>query len=246
MALVRKLGAEGMDNAHDIQNDKWLREALGGLSRETHIPPEIILADARGDLTAEGHEIVASHVKDCGDCRAVVRLAEEAIRVESLPVPELSDSEVAMPKTLESKARLLARFNAKRDEIVEKVAQLLLPKEVWFSIKPTVAVVRNWSRTSQPKRVEYSNDLAAAAFSSEATSEQTKNFEVVINVVSLIDWIGDVLLERHNDLEKMRQELPSYVDQAVLAIDNVALDEHSKQETVRILSDGLLVNEEGC
>ena len=230
-----------MDN-NNIMNSPEIRKMLSELKGKVHIPSELILADAMGELSTEGHLKVISHIKDCEECEKILQAVKKSLDHE-VDIDEQMDaiSNIPVEPKLGSKLKLAATVNSKRDEIAEKIALLLLSKDSWFCIRPAITVYRNWLKTSVETDVIESEELPVAAFSSGG-AEDREDFEVIINAVKFADYTCDLLVERCNSLEEVQQKLPEFAKDGIAMFDNLKLDEKARNGILEVLLENLSIN----
>ena len=155
-----------MDNSDDIMNSPQIRDILSELKGDVHIPFEFILADAEGKLSSDGHSKVASHLNICHECNNIFKHAEDFQKhAKDSDEEGGTPSSISINAALRQKLQLATTVNSKRDEVAKEIAQLLLPEDMWFSIKPSIVVYRNWLKSSVKIEVEEAEPLSVAAFS---------------------------------------------------------------------------------
>jgi hypothetical protein len=226
-----------MKNNDDIMNNPKIKRLLSELEGKVHIPFELIVADAQGKLSSEGHSKVALHIKACKDCGEVFKLIKESLGYEKEDADESGvASNIPVSAALQSKLKLAAAVNSKRDEIAEKVAKLLLLKEAWFAVEPAIAAYRNCLKISTETSGVEREELAVAAFTS-GVSENREDFEIIISSVKFADYICDMLAERCNRLEEIEQKLPGFVDDAMAIFDEAKLDQSGKEKVLHLLKE---------
>lgn len=234
-----------MNNIGDTTNKEPIKQMLSKLSDQTHPSPEMVLAYARGALSQDGRSKIALHIKDCKECAEILTIAKESLRAEEdlLSQEAKSKSVVPISPQVAAKLKLVTTLNSKKDDLTEKVAKLLLPKDSWVSIKPTIVIAR--SRHKYPAQVHKDNidELPVAAFSSGVGEEGRGDYEVVMNVINFIDIVHDLILERCKTVTDIKSELPACVDDAIIMLDGLKLDEEAKKEILKVLSKSLSTDE---
>ena len=227
-----------MSNSENVTDDSWLNEALAELRGDMHIPTEIMMADARGVLSAEGHRIVASHVGDCDVCQRAMQMAKDAL---DGPVysSEASESVPEMPDSLAAKAKLVARLNQKRDEIVGSIAKLLLPEEVWFAIKPAISISRRWEKNSAIQTEGDTGRPMAAAFGSGSSKESEQCIQTVLGVVVFFDSVSDLILEQADNLSDAKSKMGDCVARTAIEHDPFSGNPRTEEQVVRIITGSL-------
>lgn len=179
-----------MNARDDIFENEHLRQLLSNLRKDAHIPPEIILADIRGDLSPEGHTVIDSHVRACEQCRQVLDLARKISEEKSQSEQQSNNTvseDMALPEAISAKATLLSYCLKRRDEIVYRLIRLVLPEELWFSIRPAVAAVRSLRQcpTSGVAGVPY--DLTASVFATRSNKgEEASTAEAMVEFVDTV------------------------------------------------------------
>jgi hypothetical protein len=231
-----------MKNNDDIMNNPKIKRLLSELEGKVHIPFELIVADAQGKLSSEGHSKVALHIKACKDCGEVFKLIKESLGYEKEGTDESGvASNIPVSAALQSKLKLAAAVNSKRDEIAANVAKLLLSKEAWFAIKPAIAAYRIWLNTSVEKKTVGRDELAVAAFTG-GSSGSREDFEIIISSVKFADYICDMLVERCNSLEEIEQKLLEFVDEGMAIFGDTKFYDVTKNEiakiTKKVICDG--------
>lgn len=231
-----------MDN-DDIMNSPEIKKMLSGLKGKVHVPFELMVADAEGKLSSKGHSKVISHIKTCDECGKVFQVVKESLDYE-VDIDEQMDtiSTIPIEPKLGSKLKLAATVNSRRNEIAEKIARLLLSKDLWFCIKPAITVYRNWLKTSVETDVVESEELPVAAFSG-SSEENMETFEVIINAVKFADYTCDLLVERCSSLREVQQQLLEFAKDAMVMFDDLKLDEEAKTKILGVLSENLSADE---
>jgi hypothetical protein len=235
-----------MNDNENFMNKEPFKQILPELGKQIHMPPEMILAYARGVLSQDGRSKVASHIKGCNECDDVFNLAKKFLKAEQEFDSNNfeSKSAVHLNSRVKSKLELAALLNSKKDELVEMVAKLLLLEDSWISIRPTIIVARNRHEHSARTHKENADELPVAAFSSGTGLEGKRDYDVVIRVIGFVDLVCDLLLERCKTMAEIKSELPVCVDNAIAVLDSVKLSEKSSIEILKVLSKHLSTNED--
>jgi len=233
-----------MNNIEDTTNNEPIKQMLSKLSNQTHPSPEMVLAYARGALSQDGLTKITLHIKDCKECAEILTIAKESLRAEEdLGSQEAkSKSVVPISPQVAAKLKLVAMLNSKKDELVEKMAKLLLPKESWFSIRPTIVIAKSRHKYSTRLHEEKRDELPIAAFSSGVGEEGRRDYEVVMKVMKFIDLVHELLLERCKTMADIKSELPAGVDDVITMFDDIKLDEEAKSEILKVLLESLSTN----
>lgn len=229
-----------MNDIEDITNKESVRQMLSKLSNQMHPSPEMILAYARGILSQDGRAKIELHIKDCKECAEIFNIAKKSLQAKDFGSQDVkSKSIVPISPEVAAKLKLVTMLNSKKDELVEKVAKLLLPKDSWVSIKPTIVIAR--SRHKYPAQVHKDNidELPVAAFSSGVGEEGKRDYEVVMKAIEFIDLTHDLLLERCKIQEDIQSELPACMNDAIVMFDDLKLNEEAKNEILKVLSESL-------
>jgi hypothetical protein len=231
-----------MDN-DDIMNSPEIKKLLSELKGKVHIPFELILADAMGRLSTEGHSKVLSHMKTCSECRNIRQYIKEAMDgKESFDGQNGFALNIPIGSVPQPKLKLVATVNSKRNKIAEETAKLFIPENSWFCIKPAITAYRNWLQSSTEADVAKTEELAVAAFTS-GISDNRKDFEKVISAVKFADFICDLLVEHCNNLNEIEQKMSESVDDGMAMFDDLKLDEKAKNEILKVLSESLSTDE---
>jgi len=235
-----------MNDNENFMNKEPFKQILPELGKQMHMPPEMILAYARGVLSQDGRSKVASHIKDCKECTEVFNLANRFLKAEQEYDSEglESKSAVHLSRRVKSKLELAVLLNSKKDELVEMVSKLLLPRKSWVSIQPAIIVAKNRHKHSARIHHEDEEELPVAAFSSGAGLEGKRDYDVVIRVIGFVDLVRDLLLERCKTMAEIKSELPVCVDNAIAVIDDVKLCRKSSTEILKVLSKHLSTHED--
>jgi hypothetical protein len=234
-----------MSDGDNSKTRKTLEEALRELGDVVHVPPEVILAYADGRLASPARESIGKHLDKCDECQQVLRLARESMVSEKTTTGRQNDATGLAPEPIASKALLIAHIYGKRDDVVQEVARLLLPKELWFSIRPTVKTLRNWRKTtSHDDRGHDISELPAAAFAGGGGPEDKQAFETVLKVVDLVDGVCVRLSERCRCKADVATQLPGCVEDAVSQADRAQFVEADETEILNVLLGRLATDAE--
>lgn len=213
-------------------NNKNIERLLSELAEEIHIPFEVIVAEAKGDLSPESHQKVARHIKNCSVCQEMLKDVEKSFtQQDTLDNSELSKN-VPLDPRLSSKINLVAKVNSIRDELAERVAKLMLPEDSWFCIKPAISVYRKWLKQSQQFQTSKSEELPIAAFSGSA-DEEDDSFEGVVSAVKFADYVCDSCLEQCENREDIEHNLSMITKDATLIFDSHKLNNVTKENILK-------------
>jgi len=235
-----------MNDIEKFMNTEPVKQALSKLSTQMHVSHEMILAYARGVLSQDGHSKVASHIKDCKECAEVFNLANSFLKAElEFDSEDLEPkSTIHLSRKVKSELDLAVLLNTKKDQLVEMVSKLLLPENSWGSIRPTIIAARNQHKHSAQTHQDDIEEMPVAAFSSSAGFEGKRDYGMIIRVISFVDIVCDLLLERCETMAEIKSELATCVNNAIAVIDNVNLSEKSSAEILKVLSNHLSTNED--
>jgi len=225
-----------MKNYDDIMNSPKIKKMLSELKDKVHVPFELIIAYAQEKLSSEGHSKIESHIKACKECEEVFQLVKESLSSEEKADKSDGVSNIPISLKLQPKLKLVAAVNSKRDEIAEKTAKLLLPKESWFAVKPGIAAYRNWLKTSMKTSDMEREELAVAAFTG-GDSEDREDFEIIISVVKFSDYICDLLTERCDNLSEIERKLLEFVNDGMAIFDEIEFAQTIKDKILQLLTD---------
>ena len=207
---------------NDIMDNPEIRRMLSEVKEKVHLPFGLIVADAEGKLSPEGHLKIQSHITVCSECEEVFRIVKDSL--ESKEDSSEQDEALSIPigSTLRPQSKFVAKMNSQRNRIAERVSQLILPKALWFCIKPSIAVYRNWLESAIEAAGEERQELPIAAFSG-SSSEQAEEFEVVRKAVGFADYVCDLAVERCDNLKEAEERLPGFVNDAMAMFDGPEL-----------------------
>jgi hypothetical protein len=201
-----------MPNNEDKINDALIRNALSGMT--IHLPPEFILADARGKLSGAGHTKVQDHLKKCHECSALYRMIQKFLAAENEFDSSGTGEKISLPDALKSKVEMIALVNRKKDEIVIKVAEQLLPEESWFMIEPAISVIHKWRNKTALDYKQEDNGLLAAAFTSNEELGNKQNFDIINEAMIFVSVVCDLIVEKCENLSGIKHNLASYIEDA--------------------------------
>jgi hypothetical protein len=234
------LESQQMDNDEDIMNHPEIRDILANLKGDVHIPFELIVADAEGRLSDDGHSKVALHLSMCSECSDILRQVRRCLdHKEDNDEEDGTPLSISVNGVLKQKIELATVVNSKRDRVAEGIAQILLPESLWFSIKPTIAVYRNWLKSSVEVEADESEQLPIAAFPT-SSPQDTENFQIIVNAVRSSDYICDLLVERCDSLDVVGQKLPELVDDGTALFDDVTFSTEAKEDLLSNIKNILL------
>lgn len=233
-----------MSDVDDIMDSKLVRDALSELSRQMHVPAELLLAYARGELSAESCGRIESHLKDCQECRDILGLAEKSPAWEREPDSQPAGSDVPCPMTadIESKLHLAGKVNQKRNDIAASVAGLLLPKDFRPSISLIINAMAKWRSKPSVRQAKVQDKMLAAAFASESGPAQREAFERIVQAVDFTNLACDLVVEHARDLGELEQTLPECVTQAVHILKDVEPNEDFRRKLMAVFMQDLFDN----
>ena len=197
-------------NESKDNSDQQLDGAFQQISDLIHPPVEVLWQYAQSALNTHSQSKILTHVDNCQQCKAIVAAASKFLREEANDsvdeTPELRD-QLSMSTRLRLKRDLVTRVLTKKDGLVEGVAKSLLPQDAWFVIKPITAMSRsNKSRASSDPSKE-SPPISAAAFSSDSSHVQIEWYRIVDASMMLINTVCDLLIERCDQIQDLRETL---------------------------------------
>ena len=221
------------------REEKELQELFSTLRNVEHLPVDVLLADARGKLSEDGHMRVEEHVKHCSECAEVLEFARECIQIEkqhsegSLEV----DTDVPISKKVEDKLEVYKLLCSKRDEIIADIAKLFLPGHAWDMITSTIELAKDveYEPAEAKPENEATNRTRAAAFSSDPSSENEMYAGIIIDVISFVDRTVEMLLSRCEKIENIAQEINVCAKNSMTILDAVNLTEHNHQRIITLL-----------
>ena len=230
-------------NNHKDENEKNLKQILSSLKGKTHIPDELIIADAKKELSEEGHSIVQSHLRECQKCVSVYSLAKESIVIEKEYDTVFREAVEAPPMSanLKSKAELVALLNSRKDQIVEEIAMLFLPEEQWFVIKKAITVIKNCQALDLSNHSEKTNKMLMAAFSSNTPRGYKQVLEIIEKSNEYTSIVFDKIVETCSSVNYIKLHLQSCVENVADLF--VELREEDVQKIYKLLSKLLLKND---
>ena len=230
-----------MNNFKDTTNNEPIKQILSKLSNQTHPSPEMVLAYALGVLSQDGRSKIAIHIKDCKECAEILTIAKESLQAEKDSVSQSVKSKPVVPINPEfaAKLKLVAMLKSKKEELVEKVAKLLLPKESWGSIRPTIVIARSRHKYTTQVNKEDMGKLPVAAFSSGVGREGRRDYEMIMKIMDFIDLVHALLLDRCKSQEDIKSKLPACMDDAFSIFDGLKLNEEAKSDILKMLSESL-------
>lgn len=230
-----------MSNNEDKINDALIRDALSEMT--IHLPPEFILAYARGTLSEAGHAKIQNHLKDCHECSALYKMIQKFLAAENKFDSASTTEKISLPDVLKSKFELFALVNKKKNEITEQVVKLLLPEESWFMIGPAISVLQKWrDKTAFDYKREDSRFLAAAFTSGEELGNK-QNFETVNEAMILVSFVCDLIIEKCKYSGDIEHNLANYIDDAGHIAKGIKLDKDVKNKMLRIFLVALTKDE---
>jgi hypothetical protein len=237
-----------MNEENDLPNNPLLTRAFSELKHQIPMAPEILLAYARGELTPETAAKVETHLKSCPEAAESFRLVQKFLETTDPDQPS-GDAEtarpVSLPPKLKSKVELLAALYAKRDRIVENIAQKLLPEKSWAIIRPTIMVAKSLDAVPTTVPSTEPEALPLAAFSAEVSPEEKKDYEVVLQVLRFVDMVNELLVQRCNGIEDLERELPGCVQEAAQTLGKVTFDEDTRKMAIEVILENLRNDDKG-
>ena len=233
------------NNIEGPTNKEPIKQMFSKLSNQTHPSPEMVLAYARGVLSQDGRSKIAIHIKDCKECAEILTIAKESLQTEKDFVSQGVKFKHVVPLSPEITARfkLATLLNLKKDELVEKVAKILLPKESWDSIRSTIVISKSQHKDVPRSYKKSTDELPIAAFSSGAGVKGKQDYEVVIKIINFINLIRDLLLNQCKKQNDIESKLPICVDDAIEMLDDRRLYEEAKSKILKVLSESLPIDE---
>jgi len=229
----------------NMKNGSSIQEILGNLCKEMHPSSEMILAYVRSELSRENLSKIGKHIEGCNECAEILKLAKRTLDAEEGGAYQHTGSESVPPPSprVAAKAKLASMLSARRDRLAEALAKLLLPQDSWYSIKPTIVVTLARQKFTDQILRDERGQLPAAAFSSGAGVDGTKDYETVVKVLDFVDLVHDFLLEQCETVADIESQLPICMDKAMVMLDDLNLDEETEREILKVLSEVLSADE---
>lgn len=174
-----------MCNSNSIFDDERLKRLIDDLRPRHHFPPEVILADARGKLSKEGHQKIDSHIQNCRQCKQIMSLAQKYLEAETQQIDSSSTPSVECQSLITTKADCMSHILKYRDGIVKELAEAFVPKRFWPLISKAISDLRNPQKVISQRDAAPFSEFASMVFASDAGAE-----EEVYAVTSLfIDYV---------------------------------------------------------
>lgn len=228
-----------MSNNDNIMNNPKIKKMLSELKGKVHIPFELIVADAEGKLSPEGHSKIAAHIKACRQCEETFQLVKNSLDFEEDTKQEKPVTNISVSPALQPKLKLVAEINSKRDELIRKVAELLLPEESWFMIRAAITVYRDWLKTYAPTGAAVVEELQIAAFSG-GSAEDEEEFGIVIETLKFVDYLCDLITERCNNINEIQKMLPGFVEDAWAIFKETTLNQELEHSIFTVVENHLI------
>jgi len=204
--------------SEDRENER-LDEALRGLGDYVHVPAEVILAYAEGRLALRRRESIAAHLERCHACEDILTLARKLMLSTGAPIGGDASQGEAVPRAVASKARLIAQLSGSKNEVVDGIARMLLPQDLWFAVRPTIKAVRDWRRSPHLETDQGAVECAVAAFASSDNAHGKETVETIIKVVDFVDELYLYLSMRCGDVTDIPERLRACIRDAAFSID---------------------------
>jgi hypothetical protein len=232
-----------MTTEDNQMDEKMLQELLKGIFGDTHILPEMILAFVDGRLSNDTNEKIQEHIEECSECNEVYKMIQKSVIAEKEYPEEEFDNKtpVPIPPKLSDKLKVYKLLNSKRDEIVEKIAELFLPKDSWFCIRPTISMSRDLLQSSDMEEVKEPNELQMAAFSS-GSSGDIENIKIITAVIKYVDYICDLLIERCKSPKEIQKNLTEIDRDSYSLLSEIEIDAKIKLRILNILESFFIAN----
>lgn len=243
--IIESFESEGFRNIIEKVSLEMLRSGLA-LSETVHMSTEVLFAYADDNLSEDAASKVDLHLQECSECPKILRILKESDQIFEEAVSSNVSSRLpgAVPKEIELKADFVVILNNKEDELAEHAVKVLLPEVPSNSVLATITVVRNQDEYHSPDAEDAPGQLRDNAFSTPPPEDEYNNYELISEVVYFVELVKEMLIERCDSREDIKDELPDCIDDAVVMTGCLEFDSQFKRDIACVFTQLLSRNEE--